>query len=476
MISLPANGELTRGPKSKPTQPSSEMSDTGIPWIGFAPKYWPVKRLRWTFESARNGIWGAEPDGENDIPCVRVADFDRVAFRVSEDVPTIRGVTPSERRGRVLNNGDLLLEKSGGGELQPVGAVAIYDSARPAVCSNFLSRLIPALDCNSRFLSYLHAHLYYARVNIRSIKQTTGIQNLDAYSYFCEQVPVPPFDEQQSIAAFLDRETVRIDRLIAENRRLIELLDENRAAVITQAVTKGLNPKIPTKESGIDWLGTIPCHWSLKKLKHVSHLQTGLTLGKKYDKQTRDCLVRRPYLRVANVQDGWLDLDEITEVEVPPDAISRYELQAGDVLMTEGGDYDKLGRGYVWEGQIPGCLHQNHIFAVRPNKNLLNSRLLSSLMSSHHGRNYFTKTSQQTTNLASTNSTKLGEFPVPLPPIDEQLVMIKYILNRSSRFDALSRDVATAIDRLREYRSALITAAVTGQIDVRNHRSEVPCQ
>lgn len=141
MSSLPATAELPRASKNKPKRPLCEITATGIPWIGFAPVSWPVKRLRWTIESARNGIWGAEPDGENDIQCVRVADFDRVAFRVSENVPTIRAVTGSERRGRVLNKGDLLLEKSGGGELQPVGAVAIYDSELPAVCSNFLARL-----------------------------------------------------------------------------------------------------------------------------------------------------------------------------------------------------------------------------------------------------------------------------------------------------------------------------------------------
>ena len=180
----------------------------------------------------------------------------------------------------MLNRGDLLLEKSGGGELQPVGAIAIYDSDRPAVCSNFLARLIPVSDCNSRFLSYLHAHLYSVRVNVRSIKQTTGIQNLDGYSYFCETVPLPPLDEQRAIAAFLDYETARINALIAKKQRLIELLREKRTAFVSNAITKGLNPSARMKRSGFDWLGDVPAHWQMRRIGFTVTFHGGCTPSK----------------------------------------------------------------------------------------------------------------------------------------------------------------------------------------------------
>ena len=277
---------------------------------------------------------------------------------------------------------------------------------------------------------------------------------------------LPPLPEQEAIAAWLDERNRRIDELVAAKRRLIDLLAEQRTALITHAVTKGLNPAAPMKPSGIDWLGDVPEHWEVKRLKFISHLQTGLTLGKKHTDEEQSRLVLRPYLRVANVQDGWLDLDHITEVEVLPDRIARYELRSGDVLMTEGGDFDKLGRGYVYEGQIDGCLHQNHIFAVRPDARRLDSRFLAAMLSCLHGRNYFTKTSQQTTNLASTNATKLGDFPVPLPPLAEQAQIMARVAEIASTLDSLTAAAEAAIARLTEYRQAVISAAVTGKINV----------
>lgn len=216
------------------------------------------------------------------------------------------------------------------------------------------------------------------------------------------------------------------------------------------------------KDSGVEWLGEIPAHWEVKPLKAVSRLQTGLTLGKKYEDRG---LATRPYLRVANVQDGFLALEDIAEVELPLEDAPRYELQSGDVLLTEGGDFDKLGRGYVWQDEIPHCLHQNHIFAVRPRRHTLSSRFLSLVMSSGYGRAYFTATSKQSTNLASTNSTKLRNLPLPLPALAEQAEIVKSIDVETTRIDALVAKKERLIELLQEKRTALITRAVTKGLD-----------
>jgi type I restriction enzyme S subunit len=113
------------------------------------------------------------------------------------------------------------------------------------------------------------------------------------------------------------------------------------------------------KQTGLWWLERVPIHWRATRLKHVARIQTGVTLGKDYRGLQ---LEARPYLRVANVQTGRLNLASVKKVEVPPDVARASELQIGDVLMTEGGDPDKLGRGCIWRGEVPGCLHQNHIF------------------------------------------------------------------------------------------------------------------
>ena len=146
------------------------------------PSGWRNVRLKQTIEVCRNGVWGSEPEDGDAVPCVRVADFDRTTNRVCDEIPTLRSFTDSELAGRVLDRDDLLLEKSGGGELQPVGFVVSYDRNERAVCSNFVARMPPARGYDSRFICYVHAHLYAGRVNERSIKQTTGIQNLDATS------------------------------------------------------------------------------------------------------------------------------------------------------------------------------------------------------------------------------------------------------------------------------------------------------
>lgn len=165
----------------------------------------------------------------------------------------------------------------------------------------------------------------------------------------------------------------------------------------------------------------IPVKWKKLPLHEVANVQTGLAKGKKDIKNPRTL----PYLRVANVQDGYLDLSLIKSIEVEESNIDRYLLKPGDVLLTEGGDFDKLGRGAIWQGEINPCLHQNHIFVVRPKDKSLMPQFLSFLTGSAYGKAYFLKCSKQSTNLASINSTQLKEFPVLLPPLTEQKKIVE---------------------------------------------------
>ena len=206
-------------------------------WLGDVPEHWQVARLKWSRSTVINGVWGEEPDGENDIPCVRVADFDRQSFRVRFAEPTIRSVVPAKRGGRELQPGDLLLEKSGGGEHQLVGCVVLYEHEQEAVCSNFIARITPAEGAYPNFWMYAHAALYAGRLNYPAVKQTTGIQNLDADAYFDTSFVFPPHEEQEQIAEYLDGETSRIDSLVNRVEVAIERLTEYRTALIAAAVT-----------------------------------------------------------------------------------------------------------------------------------------------------------------------------------------------------------------------------------------------
>ena len=222
---------------TKGLDPNVPMKDSGVEWLGEIPAHWEVKRLRATVLGCQNGVWGAEPNGSNDIACVRVADFDRVKFRANTSRPTLRSIEADVIRTRMLYPGDLLLEVSGGGEKQPVGTVVMYDDKQPAVCSNFIAQLRPSEGFESRYLTYLHSTLYSARVNVRSVKQSIGIQNLHKASYLNEAAGFPTLPEQQAIAGFLDRETAKIDGLVSKIHEAIDRLKELRTAFISAAVT-----------------------------------------------------------------------------------------------------------------------------------------------------------------------------------------------------------------------------------------------
>jgi type I restriction enzyme S subunit len=187
----------------------------------------------------------------------------------------------------------------------------------------------------------------------------------------------------------------------------------------------------------------IPKGWKRVSLHQVAYIQTGLAKGKK------DLVVpvEVPYLRVANVQDGHLDLSEIKMVQVSRKELERYLLKDGDVLMTEGGDFDKLGRGFVWEGQIENCLHQNHVFAVRTDKSKLNPYFLSYQAGSGYGKGYFLNCAKQSTNLASINSSQLKEYPVLLPGLKEQEKIVEIIRGWDRAIDLAERLIAAKQER-----------------------------
>jgi type I restriction enzyme, S subunit len=166
-----------------------------------------------------------------------------------------------------------------------------------------------------------------------------------------------------------------------------------------------------------------PTEWKSFQLREIAEIQTGLAKGKKTFKDPLEL----PYLRVANVQAGHLDLSEVKTVTVERADVERYGLKDGDVLLTEGGDFDKLGRGTLWRGEIGCCLHQNHVFVVRTNRAVLLPEYLVWLTNSPIGRRYFVRASKQSTNLASINSTQLKQYPVVIPPVDEQKAIARVI-------------------------------------------------
>jgi type I restriction enzyme S subunit len=246
---------------------------------------------------------------------------------------------------------------------------------------------------------------------------------------------------------------------VATKRRQLETLDALRKSIIQRAVTRGISARVALESTGNAWMEQIPHGWKLVCLKRIAEIQGGLTLGKQYEGP----LIERPYLRVGNVQDGHLDLTDVSVIELPASVAAGVVLRPDDVLMTEGGDLDKLGRGYLWRGEIAGCLHQNHIFAVRCFRHKLEPMFLAYVTAAKYGRDYFEATGKKTTNLACTNATKVGEFPIPLPPLTEQEAICVHLDEKLGELKGIVTGIESQIATLTAYRKSLIHECVTGQ-------------
>lgn len=264
-------------------------------------------------------------------------------------------------------------------------------------------------------------------------------------------VALPPLPEQRAIAHALQT----VQDAIQACRNEIELERARKAALMQRLFTHGAcNSTHSLKETRF---GHIPMYWDVQQLEYCAFIQTGVTKGRKLEGKH---VITLPYLRVANVQDGYLDLSEIKSIELLESEAESYKLHPGDVVVTEGGDFDKLGRGFLWHGQIPNCVHQNHIFAVRANRNVLLPEYLAYLIQSNYGKAYFLSVAHKTTNLASINSTKLKAFPALIPPLDEQKDIASTLQACDSRIASLEKELSLHEELFR----ALLDELMTGQL------------
>lgn len=439
---------------SWPTYPDVKAS--GIEWLGEVPSHWVVDRIKWSVASSQNGIWGAEPDGgPDDIRCVRVADFDRPRLAIQDRDVTYRNVSGPERRGRVLRRGDLIIEKSGGGENNPVGFVVLYDRTDAAVTSNFVARVTLRPGMEPRFWTYLHSWLYNSRLTRRSLKQTSGIQNLDQQSYFDERVCFPPPPDQVAIADFLDRETAKIDALIAKQEQLIATLREDRTATITHAVTKGIDPDVALKDSGVEWLGAVPQHWDVRQLKWGSPVKRGASPRPIDDPIYFDDEGLWSWVRIADVSASGGQLHKTTQRLSELGSSLSVKLKPGSLFVSIAGT---VGKPCIT--QIPACIHDGFVYF--PTLDLLPAYLYRIFEAGECYRGLGKLGTQ-----LNLNTDTIGSIRMPVPPLSEQELIIDELDARCGKLDALIEKADAVINTLREYRSALITDAVTGKIDVR---------
>ena len=256
------------------------------------------------------------------------------------------------------------------------------------------------------------------------------------------EVPIPPLDEQERIVA-------RIEELFSELDNGVETLRKTKQqlAVYRQAVISAAFPEM-TKENTV-------------RLDEIADISGGITKGRDLSKQET---VHLPYLRVANVQNGYLDLSQMKTIELKVSEKEKYLLRSGDVLYTEGGDRDKLGRGTVWNDEIPNCVHQNHVFKARLDLKKANPRYVAYWSMSAFARNYFYNKGKQSVNLASINKTVLSALTLPLPSLPEQEATLREIESRLSVCDSIEKTVDTALQQAEAMRQSILKKAFEGSL------------
>lgn len=280
-----------------------------------------------------------------------------------------------------------------------------------------------------------------------------------------QRIPVPPIEEQRRIVDILEDRLSRLDAgnalLGAAAKRAERLLQRATESILT-GTERGTAPA-SLSPAGVDdgHLPELAHGWIWRRLGELADVVGGVT--KDASKQGDPSFVHVPYLRVANVQRGRLDLSTVTTIGVPPTKAEALRLQAGDVLLNEGGDRDKLGRGWVWEDQIPGCIHQNHVFRARIRDDLIDPRLLSWAANTIGGR-WCERNGKQSVNLASISLSRIRLMPVPVPPAAEQPRIVKQVEEVLAALARLNGTLDESAARSAGLRRGLLGAAFSGEL------------
>lgn len=439
-------------------KPYPAYKDSGVEWLGEVPKHWEVGSFRHLIKSISNGTTIDQVDeSDTTLAVSRIEsistgeiNFEKVGHIQKQDAIT----------RFLLNPGDILFSHIN--SLSMIGNVAIYQDNRPLIHGMNLLRIQPLPKTSSKLILY-----WLKSKNIRQEVESRAKPAINQASISTDSVKslpalIPPLPEQTQIARFLDHETARIDALIEEQQRLIELLKEKRQAVISHAVTKGLDPTVPMKDSGVEWLGEVPAHWEVKQSKYLFEFVTSGSRGwAEFYSDEGDI-----FFRIANLTRDSIEpkLTSIQHVTPPTNAEGeRSKVKAGDILISITAD---LGSVCIANDKITGSYVSQHIALARPNKNIVYSRWLAYFVLSSTCNIQLTGAGYGGTKIQlSLDDTR--SFWVSIPSYEEQVLIAAFLDKEILVFDRLILQAAIGVELLQERRSALISAAVTGKIDVR---------
>lgn len=429
----------------------STYKDSSVEWLRQIPAHWDMKRLRY-LSTIRKGRLPAEtypsPLVDSDLPYLSM-EF----LRGDTDNPNY---VPASPNLLLAEPGDILIlwDGSNAGE---------FLRAKRGVVSSTVA-LIEGMNIEREFL------FFACKALERGIKDQTvgmGIPHVSGDELRSLSIPCPDQIEQSQIAAFLDRETAKIDGLVAEQRRLMALLKEKRQAVISHAVTRGLNPDAPMKPSGTEWLGDVPAHWEVSKLSRLVSTRKGIAF--KADDFTQNGI---PVVKASDIKEFSI---RPSTTFLPSSFLSDYNravLGTDEIVLSTVGSAAEVRNSAVGQlglvpPQLAGSLLNQNTVVFSPDATSLLNRFLFFILQTTGYRDHLDLHAHGTANQASLNVSDMLDFQIPLPSLTQQQDIAAHLQTQLTEFDTLNAKAQRAIELLQERRTALISAAVTGQIDVR---------
>lgn len=450
-------------PKRLPGYPA--YRDSGVRWLGDIPEHWRVRKLKFIADVRTSNVDKKTVEGQEPVHLCNYVDVYYNDYITSDIEFMAASATRDQIKRFKIEPGDVIITKDSEAWDDIAVPTLVDQEFDDVLCGYHLALIRP--DAREAIGDYLFRAFAANAVLDQFRVRANGITRfgLSRDGVTSGLFPLPPLDEQRAIAGFLRWETARIDGLVEKKRRLINLLREKRTALISDAVTKGLNPDAPMKPSGIDWLGDVPKHWTVTKLKFsVGKIGSGKTPKGGAEVYVSSGVM---LLRSQNVHDDGLRLNDVVFIDEDTDAeMAGTRVRPLDVLLNITGA--SIGRcGLVPKDMPPANVNQ-HVCIIRPTK--VNPAFLHAVLCSKGIKDWIAA-EENGTSREGLNFRQVGGIALPLPDETEQAGIVAEVNRQADRIDALIRRVEEVIERLNEHRAALISAAVTGKIDVRGEVS-----
>jgi type I restriction enzyme S subunit len=431
--------------------------DSGVEWLNHLPKDWTVRKLKFVALALPSNVDKKSHEGE--IP-VYLCNYTDVYYNeeITQDLSFMKATASQEQiRKFTLKSGDTIITKDSEDPNDIAIPTYVPDDMEGVVCGYHLALLRSENGLVGAYLKRL-LDSHYARSVFATRANGLTRYGLSTYAIKNFVLPLPSIEEQKQIATFLDKETTKIDTLIEKQQRLIKLLKEKRQAVISHAVTKGLNPDVKMKDSGVEWLGEVPEHWFFSRLKYLSKQ---IVDGAHFTPTYVDEGV--PFLRVTDIHSKEIDLEQAKSIPVHEhiELIRRCKPEKGDILLSKNGTIG-IPKVIDWDWEfsifVSLCL-------IKLNGKLIPEYTVYFFLSAQLKEQIFGLIKQST--VINLHLDKIANFWFCVPPLHEQNEIVKQLNHRLSKLDNLINKAEQAVELLQERRTALISAAVTGKIDVR---------